>query len=550
MYRPDYDDRDEEQRLQEELEFASRLPPGSHFATAATRALVFPPGVARARDASQMTQGSAAAAAARRNMDAAAFMSMLGGNDADGSASRAHALSSSPYYQRQPAHYPRPYLPAQGAYAALSSPTDAASLYGRRPGYGYALPGGGNVGSPQEQRYHPYSLHAQAAARDLGGFYQRQAQESQAAMLDRAYGAPKRASVENETPNMMSTASAVKPQHQPSALSASYLPKGQSPKSPAPSPASAKSPGGSRGGRGGGRGGRGRGGRGSGGRGGGRGGKAKAEATFKPKLSSKHDAVRKAQKEKEAAAAADAAALIAGRPWFAGSVPLGLPEDKYWLSELQVYLRSNFAEAFGADESDIAAPMHGRNKPIALGQVGIRCIHCRDDPPSERGQQATSYPSLISGIYNSVQQMLRLHFECCLAMPPEVRKKIESLKVSSSARGGRKQYWVDSAKRLGLIDTPHGIHFSRDPYGPIPPLEGPLPGPKAKDAKVGADGKPAEASKGEEVKEDVVNSATTGLPPGGLPPEELYPLVLPEDQALISDYLYLTLEQMQVSISF
>jgi len=63
--------------------------------------------------------------------------------------------------------------------------------------------------------------------------------------------------------------------------------------------------------------------------------------------------------------------------WYTGSVPLGLDDDKYWLSELQVYLRGNFAEAFAATEEDIAAPMHGRNKPIALGQVGIRCMHCK-----------------------------------------------------------------------------------------------------------------------------------------------------------------------------
>jgi len=63
--------------------------------------------------------------------------------------------------------------------------------------------------------------------------------------------------------------------------------------------------------------------------------------------------------------------------WYTGCVPLGLEDDKYWLSELQVYLRANFAEAFGATEEDIAAPMHGRNKPIALGQVGIRCLHCK-----------------------------------------------------------------------------------------------------------------------------------------------------------------------------
>lgn len=219
--------------------------------------------------------------------------------------------------------------------------------------------------------------------------------------------------------------------------------------------------------------------------------------------------------------------------WYSGCVPLGLDDDKYWLSELQVYLRANFAEAFGATEEDIAAPMHGRNKPIALGQVGIRCMHCKHENPAERGQQATSYPSLISGIYNSVQQMLRLHLDCCQAMPPEIRSKIESLKVSSSSRGGRKQYWIDSAKRLGLVDTPHGIHFGRDPLGPLPPLTGPSvnskEGRKKKEAQKKSEPDPPPQE--EEEQE----------PP---PPVDDRPLVFPEDQDLISDYLYLTLEQM------
>ena len=220
--------------------------------------------------------------------------------------------------------------------------------------------------------------------------------------------------------------------------------------------------------------------------------------------------------------------------------------------------------------------MHGRNKPIALGQVGIRCMHCKrkcifhivskgfylytprhffkvesrsisytsfvlldfsDENPAERGQQATSYPSLISGIYNSVQQMLRLHLDCCQAMPPETRAKIESLKVSSSSRGGRKQYWIDSAKRLGLVDTRHGIHFGRDPLGPLPPLTGPSvnskEGRKKKEAQKKAEPAPPPE---EEVEQE---------PP---PPIDDRPLVFTEDEDLISDYLYLTLEQMSPCI--
>jgi hypothetical protein len=169
-----------------------------------------------------------------------------------------------------------------------------------------------------------------------------------------------------------------------------------------------------------------------------------------------------------------------------------------------------------------------------------------DENPAERGQQATSYPSLISGIYNSVQQMLRLHLDCCQAMPPNTRLKIERLKLSSSSRGGRKQYWVDSAKRLGLVDTPHGIHFGRDPNGPLPPLTGP-----SVNSKEGR--KKKEAQKKEEVEPEipvqepvvVVAPVQQHVPPPPVVPSlDDRPLVFPEDKPLISDYLYLTLEQM------
>ena len=494
---------EEQQRLQEEM-YASRF-----SSNPATR-LVFPSTGQRRADGDQIASGSTGAA--RGNPLDAAFMSMFGGNDTEGPASRAHALAGSPFYPRQPPPYHRPFMPAP--YGGMPSPTDP---YGRRSGYNYPPPPGA---SPTEQRYgqNLYGLQSQAS-RDHAAFYgrQRPSELSQAAILDRAYAA---VSGEDDASAILAASTANKP-IQPPTLQSSYLPKGQTPKS-TPS-AAAKCPG-SRGGGGRGRGGRGRGrGRGRGGRGG------RGSAATKSAVIKKEDA---------------------GPPpppitWFPGTVPLGLAEDKFWLSELQVYLRSNFAEAFAATEEDIAAPMHGRNKPIALGQVGIRCMHCKNDPPSERGQQATSYPSLISGIYNSVQQMLRLHFDCCLAMPAEVRKKIESLKVSSSARGGRKQYWIDSSKRLGLVDTPHGIHFGRDPYGPLPPLEGPSVTSKNAAKMKAAQAKKEDAEKGEK-KEETKEGDDAAVPPvQNLPPEELFPLVEPDDKNLISDYLYLTLEQMQ-----
>jgi hypothetical protein len=157
-------------------------------------------------------------------------------------------------------------------------------------------------------------------------------------------------------------------------------------------------------------------------------------------------------------------------------------------------------------------------------------------------------------------------------MPSDVRSKIEQLKLSSSSRGGRKQYWIDSAKRLGLVDTPLGIHFGRDPTGPLPPLTGPsviskegrikkktplkIASPLSEMDTPVSSPPPAETISSEEIPAVSSGDALTpqhespprpsSPPPSPLPapPVDTRPLVLPEDKALISDYLYLTLEQM------
>lgn len=139
--------------------------------------------------------------------------------------------------------------------------------------------------------------------------------------------------------------------------------------------------------------------------------------------------------------------------------------------------------------------------------------------------------------------MLRLHLDCCLSMPSDVRKKIEQLKVSCSSRGGRKQYWVDSAKRLGLVDTPHGIHFIRDPSGPLPPLTGPSVNSNVHRKKKAMKEKKKTPPPPQPKPIDPVPELEAPPPP----PIDARPLVFPEDKSLISDYLYLTLEQMAVT---
>ena len=144
--------------------------------------------------------------------------------------------------------------------------------------------------------------------------------------------------------------------------------------------------------------------------------------------------------------------------------------------------------------------------------------------------------------------MLRLHLDCCLSMPAQVRSRIEQLRLSCSSRGGRKQYWVDSGKRLGLQDTPHGIHFGRDPTGPLPPLTGPSVNYKENRKKKLAQKAAAEQKREDKkaLKDQEAKDAAFSVPleRPQQPPIDSRPLVFPEDKPLISDYLYLTLEQM------
>ena len=264
--------------------------------------------------------------------------------------------------------------------------------------------------------------------------------------------------------------------------------------------------------------------------------------------------------------------------YYAKFTDLGLPEDKFWLSELQCYLRSDFCEVFGATRQDLQLhASSGRNRPLVLGQVGVRCKYCRDVPHGSRGAQSVSYPSQITGIYNSVQQMLRLHVDSCQCIPDEVKRMLESLKDSSSSRGGRKQYWIDSAKWLGLVDTEHGIHFSRDPTKPPPSVDVGESSTESWGSKKNKTDKKAASDDGESAYDKADREAISaveekeeeeGGEEGALYPSKgkylspdsgweravleekkhSYPLVLEDDSPLISDYLYLTMRQMEPCI--
>lgn len=117
----------------------------------------------------------------------------------------------------------------------------------------------------------------------------------------------------------------------------------------------------------------------------------------------------------------------------------------------------------------------------------------------------------------------------------------------------------ESAKQSGLVDTPHGIHFARDPNLPPPCL-----------INLFVESKKVKALSGKTVKENEplpVSGKSTGRKKYSdllvdlendnpvlveyqkeikRMHEESYPLVKEEDRALITDALYITMEHMEV----
>jgi hypothetical protein len=228
---------------------------------------------------------------------------------------------ASPYYGRSqhPSPYGRPYMGGQGGgYGGVHSPNDlAAGMYARRAvsAYGYGVPPHGpSSGTSPDQRYpHPPPYGMPPGAEGYAGYgYPRQGPHDMYGqrLPDGSMGHP---------PHLYG------PQSPPNAPS----PKGASPSSRATPP-------------------------GIPGSGGSKGQSGDADDDDDGRDGHHGDdsgAGSGSENEEEDEENED---IGEAQKWFHGSVPLGLEDDKYWLSELQVYLRANFAEAFGATEEDIA----------------------------------------------------------------------------------------------------------------------------------------------------------------------------------------------------
>lgn len=197
---------------------------------------------------------------------------------------------------------------------------------------------------------------------------------------------------------------------------------------------------------------------------------------------------------------------------FTGKTELSLPEDKMALSPLRCFLREN-VYAFTATDEDIAVRTP-TTFSVVIGQVGIGCVHCHSLPAKERSNRAVCFPFAINRIYQSVADIQRFHLAECKMVPPEVSKKFKELQ-SASSKGSKglatRQYWVTSAKKIGLVDTTKGIRFGRDPAVP------------------------ATQAVSLDILAQVASNVTTVD----------RPLVFPEDKPSIAEFLYAVMEMLQ-----
>ncbi|KAL7550418.1 hypothetical protein ACHAWF_017959 [Thalassiosira exigua] len=136
---------------------------------------------------------------------------------------------------------------------------------------------------------------------------------------------------------------------------------------------------------------------------------------------------------------------------------LAMPQDRHCLSETLCIIRNN-VEVFTADDEDVHAPAPGRKRPVRVGQVGLRCVYCRMIRPKDRIKRATCFPSSVKRIYRAAIDMKLDHFKACPHVPPGLKARLDHLQAGSTRSTGMTvQYFVKSAKEMGLVDMEEGV---------------------------------------------------------------------------------------------
>ena len=140
-------------------------------------------------------------------------------------------------------------------------------------------------------------------------------------------------------------------------------------------------------------------------------------------------------------------------------VQIYLDTDEEALTPYQCLLRKQI-ELFEACRNDIRGNAQGRNTPIMLGQVGIRCRHCASLPQAARARGSTYYSQTIDGIYQVAQNMSKIHLcEHCHRVPADLRNQLNTLRAVHQRANGGKVYWANGIRALGVIEHGRTLRF-------------------------------------------------------------------------------------------
>jgi hypothetical protein len=144
------------------------------------------------------------------------------------------------------------------------------------------------------------------------------------------------------------------------------------------------------------------------------------------------------------------------------AIPIYLDYDEEILTRYQCLLRKQI-ELFEAGPDDVRGSAQGRNTPIQLGQVGIRCRHCSYLPKNARARGAVYYSKTIDGLYQVAQNMGKLHFlkPTCHKIPPDTVQKLTRLHEVKNRASGGKEYWSQCLRVLGVYEDKSGLRIKQ-----------------------------------------------------------------------------------------
>jgi hypothetical protein len=142
-------------------------------------------------------------------------------------------------------------------------------------------------------------------------------------------------------------------------------------------------------------------------------------------------------------------------------IPIYLDYDEEVLTRYQCLLRKQI-ELFEAGPDDVRGSAQGRNTPIHLGQVGIRCRHCASLTKNARARGAVYYSKTIDGLYQVAQNMSKLHLQKhCNLVDAYTRSELIKLHQVRNRASGGKEYWSECLRVMGVYEDKGCLRFQK-----------------------------------------------------------------------------------------